>query len=129
MTNNVERPLSPHLQVYKIQYTSATSILHRLTGIVLGAGTLLLAAWLIAMSAGPAAFAAVQGFIGSLVGQVILFGFTVALYYHLCNGIRHLAWDAGYGFSLPASERSAYLVVAATIGLTALTWVLGYMFA
>lgn len=94
------RPLSPHLQVYKPQITSVLSILHRTTGVGLGIGTLLLAWWLIAAAAGPDAFETAQAFIGSVIGRILLFGFTIALFYHLANGIRHLVWDAGYGFEL-----------------------------
>src|SRR5690606_1427727 len=94
------RPLSPHLQIYRPQITSTLSILHRLTGIALGGGTLLLTWWLVAAAAGPEAFATAQGFICSIVGRLLLFGWSFALFYHLCNGIRHLVWDAGYGFEI-----------------------------
>ena len=120
------RPLSPHLQVYKPQITSLLSILHRLTGVGLGLGMLLLAWWLIAAAVGPEAFEAAQGLVGSIIGRLILFGFTVAFFYHLANGIRHLAWDAGYGFELPSLTRSGWLVVAATVVLTVVAWVAGY---
>lgn len=120
-----ERPLSPHLQVYKPQLTSALSILHRLTGVALGFGTLLLVWWLAAAAAGPEAFATAQGFIGSWLGLLLLFGWSVALFYHLCNGIRHLFWDAGYGFELPQAYASGWAVVIATGVLTLLAWVVG----
>jgi len=120
-----ERPLSPHLQVYKPQLTSALSILHRMTGVALGFGTLLLVWWLAAAAAGPQAFATAQGFIGSWLGLLLLFGWSVALFYHLCNGIRHLFWDAGYGFELPQAYASGWAVVAATGVLTLLAWVVG----
>jgi succinate dehydrogenase / fumarate reductase cytochrome b subunit len=94
----IERPLSPHLQIYKPQITMVTSITHRATGIALGVGTLLLAWWLIAVAAGPEAYATVTAFTTSWFGQIILFGFTWSLFYHLCNGIRHLFWDMGQGF-------------------------------
>ena len=120
------RPLSPHLQVYKPQITSVLSILHRFTGVGLGLGTVLLAWWLIAAAAGPEAFATAQAIIGSILGRLILFGFTVALFYHLCNGIRHLVWDAGYGFELDTVSKSGWAVLAGTVVLTALTWIAGY---
>lgn len=120
-----ERPLSPHLQVYKPQLTSALSILHRLTGIALGFGTLLLVWWLAAAAAGPEAFATAQGFIGSWLGLLLLFGWSVALFYHFCNGIRHLFWDAGYGFELPQAYASGWAVVIATGVLTLLAWAVG----
>jgi succinate dehydrogenase / fumarate reductase cytochrome b subunit len=119
------RPLSPHLQVYKPQITSVLSILHRLTGVALAVGTLLLVYWLVAAASGPEAFAAAQDFLGSVVGIVLLFGWSVALYYHLCNGIRHLMWDAGYGFELPDVYRTGWAVVIATAALTLVSWIIG----
>lgn len=121
-----ERPLSPHLQVYRPQFTSVLSILHRATGMALAAGMILLVWWLVAAAAGPEAFAAAQWFNGSILGRLLLLGFTWALCYHLCNGVRHLFWDAGYGFEIPDAYRSGWLVVAASAGLTLLVWVVGY---
>ena len=123
---NVERPISPHLQIYKLQISSVLSILHRITGAALGVGSLLLAWWLIAAASGPGAFAVVQGFIASIIGRLILLGFSWALFYHLCNGIRHLAWDAGYGFDLPTVDKSGWAVVIASVVLTVLAWFVGY---
>jgi succinate dehydrogenase / fumarate reductase cytochrome b subunit len=120
------RPLSPHLQVYKPQLTSILSILHRLTGVALCAGTLLLVYWLAAAAAGPDSFAAAQDFVGSLVGRTLLLGWTAALFYHLCNGVRHLVWDCGYCLELPELYRSGYAVVAASAVLTFLAWIVGY---
>ena len=121
-----ERPLSPHLQVYRPQITSILSILHRLTGIVLGVGTLLLAWWLIAAALGPGAYADAEWFISSWVGRLVLLGFTFSLFYHLCNGIRHLGWDIGWGFDLPVLHVTGWLVLLAAMGLTLLAWILGY---
>lgn len=121
-----DRPLSPHLQIYRWQITSVMSILHRLTGVALAAGTLLLVYWLVAAAMGPAEFAAAQACIGSVFGRILLFGWSLALFYHLANGIRHLAWDAGLGFELPAVTRSGWLVLAATLALTAAAWIWGY---
>ena len=121
-----DRPLSPHLQVYRPQITSMLSILHRITGVGLGAGTRLIAWWLIAAATGPEAFDTAQAFIGSLIGRLILLGFTWALFYHLCNGIRHLVWDAGYGYDLDSVTRTGWLVVVASLVLTALAWIAGY---
>jgi len=118
-----QRPLSPHLQIYRPQISSVLSILHRLTGIGLMFGAAWLTWWLTALAAGPDAYAAQQRFAGSLIGQVMLAGFAWALFYHLCNGIRHLAWDAGYGFALPAMRKSGWSVVAASVALTVLAWV------
>jgi succinate dehydrogenase / fumarate reductase cytochrome b subunit len=121
------RPLSPHLQVYKPQLTSVLSILHRFTGVALAAGTLLLAWWLIAAAAGPEAFDTVRAVIGSWIGRLLLFGWTFSLFYHLCNGIRHLFWDMGQGFELPTVTASGWAAVVVSIGLTVIAWVWGYM--
>jgi succinate dehydrogenase / fumarate reductase cytochrome b subunit len=123
---NVERPISPHLQIYKLQISSVLSGLHRLTGAALGIGSLLLAWWLIAAASGPQAFAVVQGFIASIIGRLILLGFSWALFYHLCNGIRHLVWDAGHGFDLPTVDKSGWTVVVASVLLTVIAWLVGY---
>jgi len=121
-----DRPLSPHLQIYQWQLTWILSILHRITGLVLGVGTLLLVWWLVATAAGPQAFAAAQDFIGSWFGRLLLFGWTLAFFFHLANGIRHLVWDAGYGLELPAVYRSGWAVVALTLALTLVSWIAGY---
>ena len=121
-----KRPLSPHLQVYRWQWTMAFSILHRATGCALVAGTLLLVYWLAAAASGPEAFDLAQTIIGSILGQLCLLGWTFSLYYHLSNGIRHLVWDAGYGFELENAYRSGLVMVASACVLTFLTWVLGY---
>jgi succinate dehydrogenase / fumarate reductase cytochrome b subunit len=120
------RPLSPHLQVYRPQLTSVLSILHRTTGVALVAGTLLLVYWLAAAAAGPEAFETARAVIGSFLGRLFLFGWTVALFYHLCNGIRHLFWDAGYGFELETAYRSGWLVVGVSGVLSLASWVVGY---
>lgn len=120
----VERPLSPHLQIYKPQITSVLSILHRATGVAAGIGTLLLTWWLIALAAGPESFEVVQDFIGSVVGIVIMIGFTWALFFHLCNGIRHLTWDLGWGFQLPQVTATGWAAVIGSAVLTALAWIL-----
>lgn len=116
------RPLSPHLQVYKPQITSVLSITHRATGVALAAGTLLLAAWIVATAMGPGAHARVAAFAGSWLGQLMLLGWSAALFYHLLNGIRHLFWDSGRGFELATMEKSGKAVVAGTVVLTALAW-------
>ena len=121
------RPLSPHLQVYKPQLTSILSILHRMTGVALAGGTLLLVWWLIAAAPGPAAFNTVQMVIGSWIGRLCLFGWSFALFYHLCNGIRHMFWDMGKGFELPTVAASGWAVVIISFTLTGIAWVWGYM--
>ena len=120
------RPLSPHLQIYRPQLTSVLSILHRGTGVALAVGLLLLVWWLVAAAVGPDAFATVQWFVGSWLGRLVLFGWTFALLYHLLNGIRHLCWDAGWGFELRTVNATGWAVVAGSIVLTLLAWVLGY---
>ncbi|MDR3515978.1 MAG: succinate dehydrogenase, cytochrome b556 subunit [Azospirillaceae bacterium] len=122
---HANRPLSPHLQVYRPQITSVLSISHRATGIALTVGTLLLAWWLIAAATGEAAFASVQHFIASPLGLLLLFGWTFSMFFHLCAGIRHLAWDLGYGFELKTVTTSGWTVVVAAAGLTVLAWIIG----
>ena len=121
------RPLSPHLQVYKPQLTSVLSITHRATGIALAVGTLLLVCWLLAAATGESAFADVQAFNASWIGKLLLFGWSYALFYHMCNGIRHLFWDAGKGLELETAYRTGRLVVAASIVLTIGVWVWAYV--
>ena len=104
--SSAKRPLSPHLQVYRPQLTSILSITHRLSGVGLSLGTLLLVYWLAAAAAGPEAFESAQSFIGSFLGRLLLFGWTIGLFFHLCNGIRHLFWDVGLGFELDDVYRS-----------------------
>ena len=120
-----ERPLSPHLQIYRPQLTSILSITHRAAGVALAIGTLLLVYWLVATAAGPGPYATAQAFIRSWFGLLILFGWSVALFYHLANGIRHLFWDAGYGFELKAAYASGYAVLVATGALTVIAWAVG----
>ena len=117
------RPLSPHLQIYRWQLTSVLSILHRFAGLALAAGAVLLVWWLGATADGPQAYAAIQGFLGSWVGRVLLFGWSVALFYHLCNGLRHLWWDTGHGLDLKSVYASGWVVLAATAVLTLIAWV------
>ncbi|HSS64717.1 MAG TPA: succinate dehydrogenase, cytochrome b556 subunit [Gammaproteobacteria bacterium] len=118
------RPLSPHLQVYRPQLTSVLSITHRATGVALALGLLLLVYWLLALAAGPEGFSVARALFGSWVGKVVLFGFSYALFYHLCNGIRHLFWDAGLGFDIKAAYASGWAVVAVSAALTVLAWII-----
>jgi succinate dehydrogenase / fumarate reductase cytochrome b subunit len=120
------RPLSPHLQIYKPQITTVMSITHRATGIALAAGTLLLVAWIVVVAVGdPDVYAGFSRFVGSWVGRLLLLGWSAALFYHLLNGIRHLFWDAGYGFDLPTMQSTGYLVLIGAAVLTAIAWGLG----
>jgi succinate dehydrogenase cytochrome b subunit len=120
----MERPLSPFMfpTWYRFQITSALSILHRLTGIALAVGSILLAWWLVAVAAGGEVFAATHAFIASPIGVLLLFFWSMAFFYHLCNGIRHLAWDAGWGFEIRTAHLTGYAVLAATGVLTVLAW-------
>jgi succinate dehydrogenase / fumarate reductase cytochrome b subunit len=121
----VRRPLSPHLQVYRPQITSFTSIMHRVTGVALAVGTLLMTWWLVAGAGDDAAFDRAQTVIGSPLGLLFLFGWTLALVYHLLNGVRHLAWDAGFGFEAPLYRTSGWGVLIATGIVTVLLWIVG----
>ena len=116
------RPLSPHLGVYRWQVQMVTSILHRATGVALGFGALLLLAGLLALAAGPAAFASFRDVVASPLGQLLLLGWTWAFAYHLCNGLRHLLQDAGWGFAPPTFVRNGWLVAAASLLLTVAAW-------
>ena len=122
------RPMSPHLQIYRPQLTSVLSITHRATGVALAAGLLLLTWWLAAAAAGPEHFALAREAAGSWIGLAVLLGFSWALFYHLCNGVRHLFWDAGMGLELGAAYRSGWAVVAASAALTAAAWIAGCAF-
>jgi succinate dehydrogenase / fumarate reductase, cytochrome b subunit len=119
------RPLSPHLQVYRWQLTMVLSILHRAAGIALAAGTILLVGWLVDAAVGPRAYAGMQHFLGSWLGLLLLFLWSAALYYHLCNGIRHLWWDTGNGLELPQVYTGGWIVLAATATLTVISWIAG----
>jgi len=112
------RPLSPNIQIYRPQLTSVLSIVNRITGIVLSVGAVVLVVWLIAAATGPQAYAVVQGAFTSRLGRIVVFGCTFAFFLHLCGGIRHLFWDAGYGFDLRSIYVSGWTVVAASVALT-----------
>lgn len=121
----VNRPLSPHLQIYKPQLTSLLSISHRGTGVFLGLGAVLLACWLTAAATGPQYFALMQTHITSWYGQCLLFAFVLSFYYHLCNGIRHLFWDVGFGLELETSYKSGYAAIVVALLLSVATWLAG----
>ena len=120
------RPLSPHLQVYRLPLTALMSISHRATGVLLVVGSLVLVYWLVAVAGGADTFASAQSLLGSVPGRVLLLAVTFSLFYHLGNGIRHLFWDAGLGFELRTAHRSGVAVIVAAIALTAVAWALGY---
>lgn len=119
------RPLSPHLSIWKWRPTMAVSILHRATGHALGlAGLLLFAWWLLAAASGPEAYSRFAGFAASPLGWIVWIGLSWSLFQHLLSGVRHLVMDAGVGYSLEAARRSALLVFAGSVALTALFWAL-----
>jgi succinate dehydrogenase / fumarate reductase cytochrome b subunit len=128
-TPSKARPLSPHLQVYRPQITSVLSILHRITGVGLGLGAIWLVTWLYLAAKGTPAFDTLRAFNSSWLGVLLLIGFAFALYYHLCNGIRHLVWDAGWGYDLKTVTISGWVVVGASIVLTVLSVIAGIMIA
>lgn len=121
------RPLSPHLQVYRLTLTMTMSIVHRITGAALYFGILLVAWWLLAAGSGPNAYAIFEGFIGSLIGRLVLFGYTWALLHHALGGLRHLIWDMGRGFEPTEREMLTLATLVGSIGLTLVLWIVGYL--
>jgi succinate dehydrogenase cytochrome b subunit len=124
----VERPLSPHLFIYKPMLTTMMSIAHRITGFGLYFGTLLLAWWLIAAASGPNAYAGIGSFMSSFVGRIILFGYTWALIHHMLGGIRHFIWDTGRGFGPQEREWLAHATLVGSTFWTIIIWVVGYLY-
>lgn len=123
MTNS-HPPLSPFLQ-YRPQLTSVLSIMHRITGVILSAGAVLLSCWLVSIAAGEEIYALITLHLAAWYGQVLIVGFVFALYYHLCNGVRHLLWDLGLGLEITTTYRSGYAVLIATVLLTVVTFCAG----
>ncbi|HEY8127539.1 MAG TPA: succinate dehydrogenase, cytochrome b556 subunit [Hyphomicrobium sp.] len=121
------RPLSPHIQIYRPQLTSVLSITHRLTGVALSAGSLLIVAWLIAGATGPTAYHDILSFMRSWIGLLLLFGWTFSVFFHLCNGLRHLVWDAGRGFELRTIYASGWAVITVSVILTIGLWTAGFL--
>ncbi len=120
------RPLSPHLQIYRPMLTMMMSIAHRLTGVSLAIGFLLLTWWLVAASAGPAAYAIVNHFFASMAGRLLLFLFSWALIHHMLGGIRYLIWDTGHGLDKSSIEIFAWLTIIGSIVFTVIVWIAGY---
>ena len=118
----IDRPLSPHLSVYKWQVANTLSILHRATGVFLSFGALALAAWIISAAAGPSAYEGVRQILAGPLGLLLLFGFSAAFFYHLGNGIRHLFWDAGYGFDKQVARLSGWVTFMASVVFTLAFW-------
>ena len=123
---NAGRPLSPHLQIYRPMLTMMMSIIHRATGVALYFGTVLLVWWLTAAATSDSYFDMVQGFFGHWFGRLVLFGFTWALLHHALGGLRHLLWDTGRGFDLPAVELMARANLGLSVVLTIVLWIIGY---
>ena len=123
----ISRPLSPHLQVYRWPLSMMLSITHRATGVGLSVGALMLAWWLIAASVSDAAFATVQWLLGTWFGVLLLLGWSAALLFHLCAGLRHLAWDAGHGFDPPWYERSGWAAVIVAGAAALVLWIIGFV--
>lgn len=126
MAADRDRPLSPHLQIYRLPLNAILSITHRLTGLLLVLGSVLFVVLLICAAAGSQSYNAFYDIITHWLGRIVLFGFTLALYVHLCTGIRHLLWDAGYGFELHVATRNSYIILAVAAGLTVFTWAIAY---
>ena len=126
MAPRIDRPLSPFM-TYRWTLTMAMSIVHRITGIALYAGTLLMAWWLIATASGPGAYASIQGFTTSWIGRIVVFAYTWALLHHMLGGLRHLFWDLGYGFGPSEREWLTRAALAASIILTILVWIVAYI--
>ena len=122
-----ERPISPHLTVYRLTLTMAMSIAHRVSGVALYFGTLLLVWWLVAASTSPRNFDLINGFFGTWIGRLVLFGYTWALFHHLLGGIRHLIWDTGRGLGEHERNLFARLTIIGSVSLTILVWLIGLM--
>ncbi|RCS22402.1 succinate dehydrogenase, cytochrome b556 subunit [Phyllobacterium salinisoli] len=122
-----QRPLSPHISVYKWPITMTMSILHRVTGGALYFGTLLVALWLVAAATSEDTFNLVNAFFGSWFGRLVLFGYTWALLHHMLGGIRHLIWDTGAGLEKHTASKIAWVTVIASVTLTLLVWIAGYL--
>lgn len=120
------RPLSPHLQIYRLPLTAITSITHRMTGAALMLGALVLTYWLVAAAGGAESYATAQAILGNFLVQLIMFVWTYALFYHLCNGIRHLFWDAGHGFDLTTARNTGVVVFIAAGVLTLFAWIIAF---
>ena len=126
-TRAIERPLSPHISVYRVMINTVMSIVHRLTGAALYFGTLLLAAWLVAAAMGERQFTLVNSLFGHPLGQLVLFGYTWAIFHHMLGGLRHFIWDTGRGFAIWQINLLSWLTIIGSISLTLATWFIGLM--
>ena len=120
------RPLSPHLQVYRLPLPALMSISHRASGVVMSTGTVLVALWLVMLAAGENTFNIAQQFVSHPIGKLVMFGYSMALFYHACNGIRHLFWDAVIGLDIPSIYRTGYLTIFLAIVFTLTFWLFIY---
>ncbi len=122
--SNTERPLSPHLSIYRWPITMTLSILHRVTGVAMSVGLIVFCAWLMSAAAGAADYERVASLLSSVIGRLMLVGFSFAFFFHLANGVRHLFWDVGYGFEIYQANASAWFVLVLAGGMTAAFWML-----
>lgn len=122
----LDRPMSPHLQVWRWHVTMWTSILNRATGVALYGGAFILAAWAIALAMGPEAYECVMGLLASPLGLLVLFGLTWSLLFHLANGVRHLVWDLGFGLAIPSANLSGWVVIIGSVVATVLVWIAAF---
>ena len=120
--SNQGRPLSPHIQVYRPQFTTILSILHRASGIIIALGALLIAWWFWSAMSGSGNYAVAHSFFNSIIGRVMMFVWSLCTFYHLCNGIRHLIWDAGYAFEIDQAYLAGKAVVVIALLLTVAAW-------
>lgn len=121
------RPTSPHVQVWRWHLTAITSIMHRITGVALYGGTLILAGWTIALAFGPEAYASYMGLLGSPLGKLVLFGLSFAVFFHLAKGVQHLIWDTGLALKVPAANAGAVATLAFALAATVVVWIIAAM--
>jgi succinate dehydrogenase / fumarate reductase cytochrome b subunit len=126
-TTTAERPLSPHLEVYTLSLTMIMSGLHRITGMVLCLGILLLVWWLVALSGDAGSFQTAANVLGSWFGRLVIFGFSWTLFHHLLGGVRHAIWDTGRGMDHPEREQLALATIIGSLAITALVWLVAFM--
>ena len=122
--SDTKSPLSPHLSIYRWPITMTLSILHRVTGVAMSVGLIVLCAWLLSAAAGAADYDRVASLLSSVIGRLMLIGFSFAFFFHLANGVRHLFWDVGYGFEKYQANASAWFVLLLAGGMTAAFWML-----
>jgi succinate dehydrogenase / fumarate reductase cytochrome b subunit len=125
--SKVERPLSPHLQIYSPLINMVMSILHRITGAALYFGTILLSWWLVAAASGPPYFDFVNGLFGTVLGKLVLFGYTWALMHHMLGGVRHLIWDTGRGLQLSTVDALCWATIVGSVSLTVVIWIVAFL--